>query len=432
MSEPIQPDRDDVPDASSRENPRDQRDERRANARSVTEQTNGSRKSVLMMAGVAVMVIGTALVIMMRHSDTPASPPQHDAPQIAEDAATPPAASAPPAASVPDVQSQDEPASDANAQAAAQLAERARALDAREAKLQAAEQALLDARRKSDVFAEEPSGQSDNAPATPSQADDNGQSVLQNAIDQQSNPRRSPDPDAIGEGGHLQSVSYRGENARADSNTTHARDVAAEDLEVAHVGQLRALQCKILPGRILEGRLLPRVISDLPGMVTIMLTRDAFGEKGRIPLMPWGTRITARPNPVVTAGQERNFIVSARAFLPNGQTIKIGSSVADQLGSAGLDSQVDHHYAQILGMSAVLSLLGAGASNIGVAGGDQNNSASMYRSNVQSSLAQTAQQQLNGYANIPPTLKNDQGTKVRIMVEKVLDFGDRCARQQEG
>jgi type IV secretion system protein VirB10 len=45
---------------------------------------------------------------------------------------------------------------------------------------------------------------------------------------------------------------------------------------------------------------------------------------------------------------------------------------------------------------------------------------------VQQSMAQSSQQLLGGYVNIPPTLKNDQGTRVRIQVEHELDFSDYC------
>jgi type IV secretion system protein VirB10 len=50
----------------------------------------------------------------------------------------------------------------------------------------------------------------------------------------------------------------------------------------------------------------------------------------------------------------------------------------------------------------------------------------MYRAGVQQSMAQSSQQLLGGYVNIPPTLKNDQGTRVRIQVEHELDFSDYC------
>jgi type IV secretion system protein VirB10 len=128
----------------------------------------------------------------------------------------------------------------------------------------------------------------------------------------------------------------------------------------------------------------------------------------------------------VRKGQERTFIASAVALRPDGVKIHVDSPVADQLGSAGIDAEVDNHVGQILGMSAALSLLGAGSSTYGVSSSDQNNSMAMYRAGVQQSMAQSSQQLLGGYVNIPPTLKNDQGTRVRIQVEHELDFSDYC------
>lgn len=397
----------------------DGKDARRRVAKSVTENPNNARQNALWMGGGAVVVVVLALMLFMKPSAPKPPSSSSDAPKITERQDEPkPLASDPPAGAVSEATAvAASAASDIYAQQAAQLAERQRELEQREAQLRAAQQAMVDARRKSDVFSEEPK----------SSGDDDGDAVP---------PAKRRSTPAISEGARLDDVRDDGSTARgrpgSDANSSFAREVEAEGLTVRRVGRMTRLECKILPGRILEGELQPRVVSDLPGLITIMLTRDTYGEKGRIPLMPWGTRITGRPNPVVRAGQERNFITSATAFLPDGQYVQIDSGVADQLGSAGLDSEVDRHFGQILGMSAVLSLLGAGASNIGVSQSGQYNSGSQYRSNVQSSLAQSAQQQLNGYANIPPTLKNEQGTKVRIMVEKVLDFGDRCATGREG
>ncbi|MGZ2749913.1 TrbI/VirB10 family protein [Burkholderia stagnalis] len=213
-----------------------------------------------------------------------------------------------------------------------------------------------------------------------------------------------------------------------DANSNFARAVADEDNSLVKVKADNNLQCKIRPGRILEGHLMPRIVSDLPGAITIMLDRDTYGEQGRIPLMPWGTRIVGRPNSNVQKGQERTFIATATAYLPGpgGQQIELGSNVADQLGSSGLDGDVNNHVGQILGMSAVLSLLGAGSSTVGVSGTDNANSVSTYRANVQNSLAQSSQQLLQAYANIPPTLTNPQGLRVRIQVEHELDFSAYC------
>ncbi|CAB3804383.1 TrbI/VirB10 family protein [Paraburkholderia fynbosensis] len=211
-----------------------------------------------------------------------------------------------------------------------------------------------------------------------------------------------------------------------DPNSAFARSVSSAGDSTSKAQKVDNLQCRMEPGAILEGHLVPRIISDLPGSITIMLDRDAYGEQGRIPLLPWGTRITGKPNSSVRKGQERTFIASAVALRPDGVKIHVDSPVADQLGSAGIDAEVDNHVGQILGMSAALAILGAGASNYGVSSSDRNNSSAMYRENVQSSMAQSSQQLLGGYVNIRPTLKNDQGTRVRIQVEHELDFSDYC------
>nr|WP_249176457.1 MULTISPECIES: TrbI/VirB10 family protein [Burkholderia cepacia complex] len=181
-----------------------------------------------------------------------------------------------------------------------------------------------------------------------------------------------------------------------------------------------------MPGQIIEATLRPRATSDLPGAVTFLVTRDTLGHQGRIPLIPWGTVITGRTNPVVRAGQERTFMPTATALLPNGEAVQLGSSVSDQLGTSGIDGDVDRHIGQIIGMSAVLSILGAGAATAGVSSDSGNNSAATYRQGVQQSFAQSSQQLLGGYANIPPTITNPQGSRVRIQVEQVLDFSEHC------
>ncbi|MGY4837985.1 TrbI/VirB10 family protein [Burkholderia pyrrocinia] len=217
-----------------------------------------------------------------------------------------------------------------------------------------------------------------------------------------------------------------GDRAVNDPNSAFARSVSSEGIAVAKVQKFDRTECKIMPGQIIEATLRPRATSDLPGAVTFLVTRDTLGHQGRIPLIPWGTVITGRTNPVVRAGQERTFMPTATALLPNGEAVQLGSSVSDQLGTSGIDGDVDRHIGQIIGMSAVLSILGAGAATAGVSSDSGNNSAATYRQGVQQSFAQSSQQLLGGYANIPPTITNPQGSRVRIQVEQVLDFSEHC------
>jgi len=366
------------------------------------------RNTAFTVAGVAALLLCGFGLYSMKHGAASAPSSFQDKPKIDEDtsksapldasrqrlpASMAGAASAPAASSAP--------VDPEEARRQAMLRERAAAeAAARRQK----EQALFEARRKSAIFGADADGAGD------AQGDAAGQQ----------------DADANGHG-----LNHRSGEGPNDPNSAFARAVASEDDSAQKASRIDNLQCKILPGRILEGQLQPRVISDLPGSITVVLDRDAFGEKGRIALLPWGTRITGKPNSVVRKGQERSFIATAVAYRPDGVTIHIDSPVADQLGSAGLDGDVDNHVGQILGMSAALSLLGAGSSTYGVSSSDQNNSMAMYRAGVQQSMAQSSQQLLGGYVNIPPTIKNDQGTRVRIQVERVLDFSDYC-KSDEG
>ncbi|AOI94129.1 hypothetical protein WS58_16660 [Burkholderia pseudomultivorans] len=240
----------------------------------------------------------------------------------------------------------------------------------------------------------------------------------------------SGDADPLSGGPSTPGERSGGERAVNDPNAAFARSVSAEGITVSKAQKFDRTECKIMPGQIIEASLRPRATSDLPGAVTFLVTRDTLGHRGRIPLIPWGTVITGRTNPVVRAGQERTFMPTATALLPNGETIQLGSSVSDQLGTAGIDGDVDRHIGQIIGMSAVLSILGAGAATAGVSSDSGNNSVATYRQGVQQSFAQSSQQLLGGYANIPPTVTNPQGTRVRIQVEQVLDFSEHCGSRR--
>ncbi|MBU5202987.1 hypothetical protein KQH94_02950, partial [Vibrio cholerae] len=92
--------------------------------------------------------------------------------------------------------------------------------------------------------------------------------------------------------------------------------------------------------------------------------------------------------------------------------------ISDQLGTAGQGGIVDNHWAQIFGVAAALSIIGAGASNSGVSSGDQENSSSRYRSEVQEAAADSAQTILGRYANIQPTLTVPHGSRVVIYLQR--------------
>lgn len=213
-------------------------------------------------------------------------------------------------------------------------------------------------------------------------------------------------------------------DARApqDANSRFARAVSGNGVAVSRANQLMDLEYKVLQGKLIEAVLEPRAISDLPGMICANVQRDVFGAQGRIKLIPWGSRVCGTYSAELRKGQDRLFVVWNTVRRPDGVQVAIDSSGADQLGTAGMGGQVDTHFAEIFGISALLSIVGAGASTVGVGSMDQQNSAAYYRQSVTQAAAQTSQQVLQPYASVPPTITVPAGSRVRIYVNKDLDF----------
>jgi len=215
-----------------------------------------------------------------------------------------------------------------------------------------------------------------------------------------------------------------GDSGPQDSNSSFAQSVSGTGVAVSRVTQIENLEYKVLQGKVIEAVLQPRANSDLPGTICATVQRDVYGEQGRAKLIPWGSRVCGVYNADIQKGQERIFTVWNHLRTPDGQDIALDSPGADQLGTAGMGGIVDTHFAEIFGMSALLSIIGAGAANVGVSGDDRYNSGAYYRQEVQRAAAQTAQQVLQPYLSIQPTITVPHGSRVRIYINRDLDFTD--------
>lgn len=212
------------------------------------------------------------------------------------------------------------------------------------------------------------------------------------------------------------------ERGAQDPNSRFARAVSGGGVPVGRASRVENLPYKILQGKLIEAVLEPRATSDLPGMVCATVQRDIYGAQERNTLIPWGSRICGVYSADVRKGQDRLFVIWNMLRRPDGVQVALDSAGADQLGTAGMGGHVDMHFAQVFGMSALLSIIGAGASNMGVGSSDQYNSAAAYRQSVQQAAAQTSQSVLQPYIAIPPTITVAPGSRVRIYVNRDLDF----------
>ncbi|WP_175983223.1 TrbI/VirB10 family protein [Caballeronia zhejiangensis] len=378
-------------------------DDREAAVREWEQQANasmvvGNRKKRL--GGVAVAAVAAAAIAgvwLVKHSgNDPARsagssdisiPDRKPVPKLKEqEAAVVPAVASAPAATPASTLQADDPMRVQREQMEMQRREQARR--------------LLEARMKSAIIPPTSTNQPAAGPQS-STGSEPGQQVRQNA-------------------GMLGGAS--GDQGPQDANSRFARAVSGNGVPVSMASRVDNLPYKILQGEFIEAVLEPRAISDLPGQLCALIQRDVYGAQGRIKLIPWGSRVCGTYNAELRKGQDRLFVVWNTLRRPDGVQVAIDSAGGDQLGTAGMGGIVDTHFAEIFGMSALLSVIGAGASNVGVSSGDQYNSASQYRQSVQQAAAQSSQQVLSPYINIQPTVTVPAGSRVRIYVNKDLDF----------
>lgn len=179
----------------------------------------------------------------------------------------------------------------------------------------------------------------------------------------------------------------------------------------------------ILPkGKTIDCGLSIRLVSEIAGMATCVLTADVYSDDGRTLLLEKGSEAQGEYGSLVQQGQRRIFVLWTRVKTPNGITIAINSPAADALGTSGLDGYVDNHWPERIGAAFLLSLVqDVVAYEIAkVSGG---NSGTTILQNTTQTGNQMAAKILDSTINIKPTLYKNQGDRATIFVARDLDFG---------
>lgn len=208
----------------------------------------------------------------------------------------------------------------------------------------------------------------------------------------------------------------------SDPNRSFARQMSGQPVTVAVPRRVGNLECMSLQGKMIDAELETAINTDLPGQIRAIVSSPLYAEQGREPLVPSGSRLNGVYNSTVRKGQVRVFAIWNRLIRPDGVEITLDSNASDALGRAGLAGETDNHFGQIFGMSVLLSIIGAGAGNAGVSSDTGYNSADAYRREVQQSFAKTSDRVLEPYASIPPTNTVTQGERIKVFLNRDLDF----------
>jgi type IV secretion system protein VirB10 len=206
-------------------------------------------------------------------------------------------------------------------------------------------------------------------------------------------------------------------------NTQFLQNSSQKGVQTATAMAMGSLGTLVAAGNFIHAILEPATNSDLPGSLRAIVSEAVYAEDGSRVLIPQGSRLIGEYKSGTMQGQSRIFIVWQRLITSEGMSVQLGSSGVDSLGVAGMGADsIDHHFWERFGTASLLSMMGAGSATLGVSGGDQDNSASSYRTAIANSFSQTASQSLQQDGMIAPTLKTMQGKPIIVFVAKDMQF----------
>lgn len=291
------------------------------------------------------------------------------------------------------------------------------ALQQAEQEEQARQQALLNARQKSGILVDSNSGNSSNSPNSNSSLAGVPPELQPLFAGMQSQGNSNNAGAGAGAGNSRISNTTAGtQGGRFDSSTQN------NQAPIANASYKADRRMLIQQGKVIDAVLETSVKSDLPSNIIARITNDIYSEQGRNQLLPKGTRLFGQYSSMINDGQTEIAAVWNRAITPNGVEIMLDSPSTNRLGLAGMGGSVNNHYGRIFGTATLLSLIGAGVSNVGVNGSDQNNASQTYRTEVANSFGDQANTILQRNLSIPPTITVQHGSRIKVLVAKDLDF----------
>lgn len=184
----------------------------------------------------------------------------------------------------------------------------------------------------------------------------------------------------------------------------------------------------ILPeGRSIDCNLSMRVINDVSGKATCVLSSNVYSGNGRVVLAERGSTAVGEYVAITAQGQRRLFVLWTRLETPNGVVINVNSPAADSLGTSGLPGAVDNRWSERIGAAVLLSLVedAIGYETAKVSSANGNGGASgiaVFQSTTQTGHS-LAERILDSTINIKPTIYKNQGDRATIFVSRDLDFG---------
>jgi type IV secretory pathway VirB10-like protein len=219
-------------------------------------------------------------------------------------------------------------------------------------------------------------------------------------------------------GEHADATPRGGEpNPRPGATAVHESEASTPTLQQdqdAELSRSRGRKYRVFEGTVLEAVLTNRLDGSFSGPVNCMVTTNVYSHDGQQLLIPQGTRALGEVKRVTMFGQERLAVFFHRLVMPDGYSLNLDKFEGlNQVGETGLRDQVNHHYAQVFGISLAIGAI-AGFAQANNNSGAFQSSTDAYREGVASNLSQSSLHILDRYLNILPTITIREGHRIKI------------------
>ena len=218
----------------------------------------------------------------------------------------------------------------------------------------------------------------------------------------------------------------------AQPNTTEqpGRPTAADTTSAQFLQHPDAL---LLRGTYIRCILESRIVTDVPGFASCVVTEPVYSVNGRRLLIPKGSKISGRYDGEPTG--PRVAVTWDRITTPTGVDVTMASPGVDGLGSAGHPGDYDAHWGSRIGASMMISLISDGFRYTAAEYGPETTTIangvvtqSPFESTTARTMERLANQALAKAANRPATVTIPQGTALNVYVARDVDFSGVLAR----
>lgn len=246
--------------------------------------------------------------------------------------------------------------------------------------------------------------------------------------------RRIADAGGAGAVAGVQGAAPGGASGDLTGALAAAQGGSARPTAAAQPSVLQRPDNTMVRGTYLRCVLETRIISDLDGFASCVITEPVYSFNGRALLLPKGSKIYGR-----YAGGDfmnnRMAVVWDRVLTPSGVDVTLSAPGVDNLGSSGMPGQYDAHWARRISSALMISLLSDafkyyaaenGPSQTGLTSGGFITQ-EPFESNTAEAIQNLAEQSIAENSRRPPTVTLNQGTVVNIYVTQDIDFSNVLA-----